>query len=328
MQSTEIWKRRLAETQTPRATGLLRKTRPCGIIPVWCAPQSWGDEAGPYNGLSVCRSGGRSFHIGVQFMKALLLIVALLSATVACGEKPGAATGWPFVGSDQAHTKYSAAEEITADNVGELQIVWQWEPNETPLEQSDTQPGPFQATPIMVDGILYLSTVYTRVAALDAETGAELWTFDPRAYEGGPVGAVEAPESQLGPIPLTNPPYAHLEAIDLNAGEIAWKVPFGEGSDEIRTHPLLRGVDLPARLGTIGNSGSMVTKGGLVFLGGGEPYLYAFDKATGAELWRGATPFPTNANPMTYQAQSGRQFVVIVTGHGADAALIAFARPD
>ena len=41
----------------------------------------------------------------------------------------------------------------------------------------------------MVDGILYLSTMYTRVAALDAETGAERWMFDPRAYEGGPIGA-------------------------------------------------------------------------------------------------------------------------------------------
>ncbi|MCE2456196.1 MAG: PQQ-binding-like beta-propeller repeat protein [Dehalococcoidia bacterium] len=40
-------------------------------------------------------------------------------------------------------------------------------------------------------------------------------------------------------------------------------------------------------------------QGGLVFLGGGEPYLYAFDMPTGAELWRGATPYPTQANPMT-----------------------------
>ena len=58
-----------------------------------------------------------------------------------------------------------------------------------PLPEYGTRPGAFQATPIMVDNILYLSTMYTRVAALDAETGAELWTFDPGAYEGGPRGA-------------------------------------------------------------------------------------------------------------------------------------------
>ena len=64
----------------------------------------------------------------------------------------------------------------------------------------------------------------------------------------------------------------------------------------------------------------------IVFLGGGAPYLYAFDSATGAEIWRGATPLPTNANPMTYRGESGRQFVVIATGSRAQAALVAFAR--
>ena len=146
--------------------------------------------------------------------------------------------------------------------------------------------------------------------------------------EAGGPGAAQTPESELGPIPLIGPPYAHLVAIDLNAGEIAWKVPFGEGNPEIREHPLLRGVELPERLGTRGNSGPLVTGGDLVFVGGGAPYLYAFDKATGAEVWRGATPFPTNANPMTYRARSGRQYVVIATGFGEDAALVAFARPE
>ena len=144
--------------------------------------------------------------------------------------------------------------------------------------------------------------------------------------EAGGPGAAEAPESPLGPIPLTKPPYAHLVAVDLNAGEIAWRVPFGEGSKEIREHPLLRGVDLPERMGTIGNSGPMVTGGGVVFLGGGDPYLYAFDKATGAEIWRGGTTYPANGNPMTYRTRSGRQFVVIATGSGEEASLVAFAR--
>ena len=153
--------------------------------------------------------------------------------------------------------------------------------------------------------------------------GATLLMF--READG--PGAAETPKSGLGPIPLTKPPWAHLVAIDLNKGEIAWKVPFGEGDPGLRAHPLLSGVELSARLGTLGNSGPMATAGGLVFVGGGEPYLYAFDRATGTELWRGATMFKTFGNPMTYRARSGRQFVVIATGAGRDAALVAFARP-
>ena len=139
-------------------------------------------------------------------------------------------------------------------------------------------------------------------------------------------GSPQLARSPLGAIPLIKPPYAYLVAIDLNEGEIAWRVPFGAGSRIIRSHPLLQGVELPARLGTPGNSGPMVTAGGLVFLGG--EVLYAFDKATGEEVWRGATTFRTSGNPMTYRAALGRQFVVIATGAGPDASLVAFALPE
>ena len=120
---------------------------------------------------------------------AALAAAVLASTLFASAREPGDMIEWPFVGSEQAQTKYSTAGDITAVNVGELEIVWQWRPNEKPLERYGTRPGPFQATPIMVDDVLYLSTMYTRVVALDAETGAELWIFDPGAYEGGPKGA-------------------------------------------------------------------------------------------------------------------------------------------
>jgi len=113
--------------------------------------------------------------------------------------------------------------------------------------------------------------------------------------------------------------------VDLNRGEIVWRVPFGEGSPGLRSHPLLKGVTLPARLGTVGAPGLLVTRSGLIFIGGGDPFLYAFDKHTGREISRVATPFRTSANPMTYQTRSGRQFVVIATGTGSDATLAAFA---
>ena len=130
------------------------------------------------------------FAIGVLATQLFVATAVLLSATLSGAQEPdGAMIEWPYVGAEQAHTKYSAADDVTAANVGELEIVWQWEPNEMPFEAYGTRPGPFQATPIMVGNVLYLSTMYTRVTAPDAETGAELWTFDPKAYEGGSKGA-------------------------------------------------------------------------------------------------------------------------------------------
>src|SRR5262249_12491594 len=133
-------------------------------------------------------------------------------------------------------------------------------------------------------------------------------------------------EMTLRGVPLNSPPYAVLTAIDLNKGEIAWKVPLGEGSESLRNNFLLKGVTLPDRLGSPNSrGGAMVTKSGLVFIGGGDTYLYAFDKKTGKEIWRGKVPYTNNANPMTYRTKSGRQFIVMATGTGADNALVAFA---
>ena len=131
-----------------------------------------------------------------------------------------------------------------------------------------------------------------------------------------------------GGLPLVSPPYAVLTAVDLNKGEIAWKAPLGEGSAALRNHPLLKGVALPDRLGSPNSrGGAMVTKSGLVFIGGGDGYFYAFDKRTGKEIWRGKIPHENAAVPMTYRTRSGRQFIVVATGTGAENALVAFALP-
>jgi quinoprotein glucose dehydrogenase len=127
---------------------------------------------------------------------------------------------------------------------------------------------------------------------------------------------------------VTKPPYAYLVAIDLNTGDIAWRVPFGRGSDRIRQHAALEGLDVSERLGTPGAPGAIVTNGGLVFAGGGEDALYAFDKRTGRELWSGALTERSTATPMTYQTIDGRQFVVIATGSGSNQELVAFAMPE
>ena len=102
-------------------------------------------------------------------------------------------------------------------------------------------------------------------------------------------------------------------------------MPIGEGSAAIRNHPLLKGETLPDRLGSPANGGGILTGGGLIFIGGGDSYLYAFDKANGKELWRGRLPSVNAENTMTYRTRSGRQFVLASTGAGADGVLVAFA---
>ena len=125
-------------------------------------------------------------------------------------------------------------------------------------------------------------------------------------------------------IPLTKPPYGHLTAIDLNKGEIKWHVPFGD-TPSIRKNPALKGVALPAQLGVAGAPGSIVTAGGLVFVGGGDEAFHAVDTETGADLWRTPLTRRTAGTPMTYRARNGKQYVVIATGAGEDTSLMAFA---
>src|SRR6185295_19109782 len=73
--------------------------------------------------------------------------------------------------------------------VARLELAWEWKTGEQPLPQFQTTPGAFENTPIMIDNVVYLSTPYNRVVALDAETGRELWAYDPKAYEEGPVAS-------------------------------------------------------------------------------------------------------------------------------------------
>ena len=128
----------------------------------------------------------------------------------------------------------------------------------------------------------------------------------------------------LNGLPLLKPPYGHLVALDLNRGTIKWRVPFGD-MPALRRHPALAGVPLPAVLGVAGAPGVLATAGGLVFAGGGDMAFHAVEAASGAELWRVPLPRRANATPMTYRSASGRQFVVMATGGGEDAALVAFA---
>src|ERR1044071_906751 len=98
-------------------------------------------------------------------MRGLIVIVAAVALSAHL-----IAQQWPQPAGDQAASHYSPLDQITPANVGKLRIVWEWSPNEKNLPQFGTRPGAFQSTPIVIDNVMYVSTMYYGVAALDPAT--------------------------------------------------------------------------------------------------------------------------------------------------------------
>lgn len=102
----------------------------------------------------------------------------------------GAPVEWLSYGGDPANTRYSPLSDIDRSNVAQLQRAWSWRNAERRGRAPDGSQlplGKFETTPIMVGDTLFLTTPNHRVVALDAESGAELWSFDPREHEEGAV---------------------------------------------------------------------------------------------------------------------------------------------
>ena len=125
--------------------------------------------------------------------------------------------------------------------------------------------------------------------------------------------------------PPITPPWGSLSAIDLNAGTIRWKIPFGE-------FPALAATGL-RNTGSDNYGGPVVTAGGLVFIGATsfDRKFHAYDALTGRLLWETTLPFAGNATPAVYSI-NGREYVVIVCGGGKNGApsgakIVAFALP-
>jgi quinoprotein glucose dehydrogenase len=123
--------------------------------------------------------------------------------------------------------------------------------------------------------------------------------------------------------PGIKPPWATLNAIDLNTGEYVWKVPLGE-------YPELAKKGIPVT-GTESYGGPLATGGGLIFIAGTrDEKIRAFDRRTGKVVWEYQLPAGGFATPITY-IMDGRQYIVIAAGGGrglkAGGSYIAFALP-
>lgn len=237
-------------------------------------------------------------------MRPLFLLFPLL----AC-----AAADWPYYGGDAGGGKYSALDEINRQNVTRLRPLWSFDVGDVSDGTKAPSRSAFEATPLVVDGVMYVTTPFHRLFALDAETGRQLWVYDPkfrpdqrvnlyvnrgvafwrgggakRIFYGDQNGRLFSVDAATGKADLR---FGKQGSVDLKAG-LTERYPGGQLG---LTSP-------PAVCGDVVVTGSWVSDG--------EPRgpsgdIRGFDARTGRQVWRFHTvPHPGEFGHDTWQPGS------------------------
>jgi quinohemoprotein ethanol dehydrogenase len=201
---------------------------------------------------------------------------------------------WPSYGRDYGETRYSPLDQIGTDNVAELELAWTWD-----LQDSRGT----QVTPLVSDGVMFLTGAWNVVFAVDARTGDLKWTWDPAlARQGGPrIGAnrgVALYEDKVY-VGLAD---GRLVALDAETGQPVWSrqtTPYGVFEYNITGAPRVFGGKV-----IIGNGGAEYH--------GVRGFVTAYDAQTGEEAWRFYTvpgdpsePFESPALEMAVETWAG-----------------------
>jgi glucose dehydrogenase len=148
-------------------------------------------------------------------------------------------------------------------------------------------------------------------------------TWVRRSPWGGAVGRFWNPETK---VPCSAPPFGELVAVDVNRGEIAWKVPLGF-VESLKAKGF-------ANTGTLNIGGSIATASGLIFIGATIDCRFrAFDSRTGKQFWETELDACAHTVPMTFLGKDNRQYVVVAAGGGSylgatpGSKIVAFALP-
>ena len=184
----------------------------------------------------------------------------------AAASEPG---NWLTYGGTYAEQRFSPLTEIDASNVAQLGLAWSFETN---------QNRGHEATPLVVDGVLYVTGPWSVVYAIDARTGKALWTHDPQ---------VPLPTATKACCDVVNRGVAlykgrvylgtldgRLQALDAATGKLAWEV---TTVDPSRPYTITGAPRIAKGLVLIGNGGAEL---------GVRGYLSAYDAETGALRWR------------------------------------------
>jgi alcohol dehydrogenase (cytochrome c) len=206
---------------------------------------------------------------------------------------------WLSYSGTLTNQRYSRLDQITAANAKSLQLQWIWQANS--LEK-------FEATPLVVDGVLYTVQAPNDVVALDAATGRLFWTFpyQPSADARTCCGRVNRGLAILGDTLFMGTIDAHLLAIDAKSGQLLWDTTVADAAQHYSITMAPTVVKDKVIVGTAG--GDMDIRG----------FIAAFDVHTGKEAWRFYTiPGPEEPGHETWDGDSWRIGGVAVWNAGA-----------
>ncbi|MEP7364924.1 MAG: pyrroloquinoline quinone-dependent dehydrogenase, partial [Acidobacteriota bacterium] len=227
------------------------------------------------------------------------LAAAFLISILAVAQQPQGE--WSAYGHDSGGTKYSPLKQINAANVGRLTVAWTYKTGDL-YPGNPGRPSSQQTTPLYVDGVLYATSGFGRVIALDPDTGTKLWDFDPKtdvkagwgdfANRGVAVWRDKRAkrDSVCSKRIYVSPIDARLFALDAKTGKpcvdfgsegvvdlrSGLKIPPEQKSDYETTSP-------PAVVGDVIVMGSAIADNGRARMPSGE--VRGFDARTGRLLW-------------------------------------------
>jgi quinohemoprotein ethanol dehydrogenase len=214
---------------------------------------------------------------------------------------------WMSTGRDYAEDRFSPLRQINAGNVAKLGLAWYFE--------TDSTIGT-EATPLVVDGVMYTTSVWNRLHALDARTGKELWSYDPKVNRSWMRYMCCGP-SNRGPAVWKGRVYeatidGRLIAVDAASGKLAWSV---QTTDTSKPYSITGAPRIVRDKVIIGNAGAEF---------GVRGYVTAYDAATGKQVWRfwtvpgdPALGFESDAMAMASKTWNGDTY--IRTGGGGTA---------
>jgi quinoprotein glucose dehydrogenase len=232
----------------------------------------------------------------------MLLLCVAFSAALA------ADPGWTAYGHDAGGTRYSSLKQIDRTNIATLGPAWTYHTGALDLPGEANKKAAFEATPILIEGTLYLPTPFNAVIALDPATGREKWKFDPKLnhqqdYSEVTSRGVASWKGARGQSLIFEGTIdGRLLALDGATGKLAWQVDLTKdvnlrdrGNYQVTSAPTVAG-DLVITGSSIGDNRAVELERGVV---------RAFDVHTGKLRWTwDPIPWANKQTPRTGAANA------------------------